>query len=138
MLFQIGIIVNGELNCLNTSLAIRNQYGAGVHLEVIFDETSPKYTGFDPSAKTKNPWQEFVSTHISEDAIEVGRVANRLTYDIPLGSESLSSIFDLMETHKDNFAVIEYGVSQPTLEQVFITFAKRQKSAQESLQEIFK
>lgn len=131
-------MVNGEMNCLNTSLAIRNKYGAGVRLEVIFDETSPRYSGFDPSGKTKNPWQEFLSRNFSNDAIEIGKVANRLTYDIPSGSESLGQFFEIMETYKDQFAIVDYGLSQPTLEQVFITFAKRQKSAQESMQEIFR
>lgn len=138
MFLQIAIIVNGELNCLNTSLAIRNKYGAGIRLEVLFDDTSACFVGFDPSGKTLNPWQVFVQENFSQDAMEIDRVANRMTYDIPLKSNSLGRLFGLMEANKQRFAIKDYALSQPTLEQVFITFAKRQKSAQESLQEILK
>lgn len=135
---KIGIIVNGELNCVNTSLAIRSRYGAGIRLEVIFDDRHPNYVGFDPSDVTSHPWQQFLYRHVSPDAKEIHRVANRVTYDLPLRYDSFGRLFSLMETHKDEYAIKDYALSQPTLEQVFISFAKRQKSAQESMQEILK
>lgn len=135
---RVGIIVNGELNCLNTSLAIRNQYGSGLRLEVIFDEEDPLYIGFDPTGKTLNPWQQFLRDTIHAEASEVHRVANRVTYDIPLKSNSLGLLFGRMEEHKREYAIKEYALCQPTLEQVFISFAKAQKSAQETMQEIFR
>lgn len=105
---------------------------------MIFDDRNLSYIGFDPSGKTLNPWQLFIAAKISPDIIEIDRVANRVTYDIPLMSNSLGKLFGLMESHKKEFAVKDYALSQPTLEQVFISFAKRQKSAEESVQEILK
>lgn len=112
---KIGIIVNGSLTCVNTPLAIRNLYGAAIQLEVIFDETSPKFVEFDRSGKTKNPWEQFLIQNLSSGATEVSRVANRLSYEIPCGSEDLHRLFGLMEEHKEDFAISEYKLSQPTL-----------------------
>jgi len=43
-----------------------------------------------------------------------------------------SGMFKIMETVRKDFNVVEdYSISETTLEQVFISFAKQQKSAEE-------
>lgn len=37
--------------------------------------------------------------------------------------KSIGYIFGLIESHKENFGIAEYSVSQTTLEQIFQTFA---------------
>lgn len=105
---------------------------------MLFDDQDSNYIPFDPSNVTSHPWQQFLYRHVSPNAKEVHRVANRVTYDLPLSYNSFGMLFGLMEEYKAQHAIKDYALSQPTLEQVFISFAKRQKSAQESIQEIFK
>ena len=49
-----------------------------------------------------------------------------VTYLLPSSDLSWSSIFRLLEEHKEELGIIDYSVSQTTLEQVFINFAKEQ------------
>jgi len=49
-----------------------------------------------------------------------------VTYLLPSGDLSWSFIFRRLEEHKEELGIIDYSVSQTTLEQVFINFAKEQ------------
>ncbi|KAH9491699.1 ATP-binding cassette sub- A member 1 [Bulinus truncatus] len=51
---------------------------------------------------------------------------NMLQYQLATDSLSLSKLFEAMEVAKRDFNVEDYSVSQTTLDQVFINFAKKQ------------
>lgn len=53
---------------------------------------------------------------------------NKLEYIIPHRGNSLGKIFGVMELNKLNYFIADYSVSQTTLDQVFINFAKSQRS----------
>lgn len=50
-----------------------------------------------------------------------------LTYFIPKTDLKWSTMFRLMEEAKDMFNIEDYSISQTSLEQVFLSFAKLQK-----------
>ena len=57
-----------------------------------------------------------------------------LMYHIPLSVSSWSRVFATMERAREQFCVEDYSVSQTTLEQVFINFARADQEEQEKLQ----
>jgi len=50
-----------------------------------------------------------------------------LTFYIPLTGVKWSRIFGLMESNRDQLNVEDYSVSQTTLEEIFLEFAKYQR-----------
>lgn len=48
----------------------------------------------------------------------------RVKYSIPLEGLSLSKVFRTIEAEKENVGLEDYSVSQSSLEQIFISFAK--------------
>ena len=52
---------------------------------------------------------------------------NKLEYIVPHKGNNLGRIFGIMESNKDSFLIADYSVSQTTLDQVFINFAKTQR-----------
>jgi ATP-binding cassette subfamily A (ABC1) protein 3 len=49
-----------------------------------------------------------------------------VTYQLPSGGLSWSAVFRQLEANKERLGIIDYSVSQTTLDQVFINFAKAQ------------
>lgn len=49
--------------------------------------------------------------------------------------QSISELFDLIETNKSNLKLETYSLSQTSLEQVFLSFARHQKDEQTILAE---
>jgi hypothetical protein len=52
---------------------------------------------------------------------------NKLEYIIPHKGNSLAKIFGVMESNRESYSIADYSVSQTTLDQVFINFAKSQR-----------
>ncbi|KAH8261715.1 hypothetical protein KR044_002735 [Drosophila immigrans] len=50
-----------------------------------------------------------------------------LTYYIPLSDIKWSKIFGLMESHRSSLSIEDYSISQTTLEEIFLDFAKFQR-----------
>lgn len=50
-----------------------------------------------------------------------------ITYYVPRENLTWSKMFGLMETAKNKFNIEDYSISQTSLEQVFLGFAKDQK-----------
>jgi ATP-binding cassette subfamily A (ABC1) protein 3 len=53
-----------------------------------------------------------------------------VTYQISSEGVTWSILFRTVEDNKEHFGIIDYSVSQPTLDQVFITFAQEQEEAE--------
>jgi len=52
--------------------------------------------------------------------------SNRLKFRVPSNVMSLGSLFTTIEKYRDKLHIEEYSVSQTTLEQIFVHFAKQQ------------
>ncbi|CAK9108749.1 ABC transporter A family member 1 (ABC transporter ABCA.1) (AtABCA1) (ABC one homolog protein 1) (AtAOH1) [Durusdinium trenchii] len=71
-----------------------------------------------------------VSTFLQQyfsGAVCIERRGNSTRWRIDEQNESLAHIFDVLETHKEAVGVVEYALSQTTLEQIFVMFASQQK-----------
>merc|ERR1712035_88750 len=53
--------------------------------------------------------------------------ANMLQYQLPAKGLKLADVFSIIEDHRESHRIMDYSLSQTTLDDVFATFAKRQK-----------
>jgi len=117
---RVGIMVKGELRCLGSTQHLKNKYGAGYQLEV-------KWSG----ARINSDWTglESVLLKIFPGAQVLESFSDRRTYSVEQEAvQSLASAFQHLEQCKSDFNIEDYSLSQTTLEQVFIEFAKQQES----------
>jgi len=71
--------------------------------------------------------KEFLKTNFQHSEL-IEEHYGRLTYRIPANEIPLSKVFELFESKRQALSIEDYSFSQTTLEQVFITLAKKQDS----------
>ncbi|XP_022102575.1 uncharacterized protein LOC110985686 [Acanthaster planci] len=125
---RLAIMVNGRFQCLGSPQQVKHRHGDGYTLILrISDETLDWSSVMDFVAST------------FPDAILKERHHNMVRYQLPLETKRLADIFGAVEDNKARLGIQEYSVTQTTLDQVFVNFAKRQtdghRSSQESHQE---
>jgi len=132
---RIGIMVNGRLACLGSSQHLKSTYGAGYQVEVRIsntDETSQqKLRDFISTLAPKGATEK--STADEEEGVEyLGQVkllewhGGQVRCELPGDSKlSLANVFARIEEARDTLGIQDYAVSQTSLEQVFLLFAKR-------------
>ncbi|CAO3573702.1 unnamed protein product [Mortierella alpina] len=122
---RIGIITNGHIQALGTSQRLKNTYGAGYKVIV------------------KTHHHARAVTSALEQAVGGGRVTliqalgMSLEYELTRvegerTTEMLSKLFRLFEQKRQELGIEDYSVSQTTLAQVFIEFAKEQAAPEDT------
>ncbi|KAK3089434.1 hypothetical protein FSP39_003578, partial [Pinctada imbricata] len=112
---RLAIMVNGELKCLGTSQLLKQKYGDGY--------TVTLYT--------------YGLSTIKHDIIEMFNVCfpgsqctihhqEVLQVNIPNSKTSVAQIIKVLEDHKERCNIQHYSVSQTTLMNVFLNFARDQ------------
>lgn len=120
-------MVNGEMQCLNTCLSIKNNYGSGIRLET---ELAADWKGTGRLGRNdKERVVKFVKEKLHPEAVLTEEVASRLFFNLPLGTSELGRLFNTLSVEAHAQGIKEYALSQPTLDQVFTLFAKRQAGA---------
>ncbi len=120
---RVAIMVNGGLACLGSLGHLKEKYGRGIFLEI---STAEERIG---------EVRAFVS-ELFEGAEEQEQHSGRIQYLIPRQKEggkgltSLASIFAAIELRKASLGIHDYGVSQASLESIFVNIAKSQDQAQ--------
>ncbi|KAI6653359.1 hypothetical protein LOD99_3579 [Oopsacas minuta] len=111
---RMTIMVNGRMKCLGTLQHLKNKFGSGYTLTV----------------KCKQGQEELIQ-HISarfpENKISRSHTG-MINFKIPQHAAKLSEIFACMEEAKN--PVENYGVTQTTLEQVFLDLTAEQEAAE--------
>jgi len=137
---RLAIMVNGKFKCLGSIQHLKSKFGAGkfrifVHMKMIillfvfigytlmaklkvFDDN--RVDGFFstirdsfPHSELKEAYEGFVHIHIDEPNL------------------SLALLFRIIESSKQTYSIEHYSVSQTTLEQVFLNFARSQTDPDE-------
>jgi ATP-binding cassette subfamily A (ABC1) protein 5 len=107
-------MVNGRLQCVGTNQHLKVKYGEGYILEIRYSSGHLKDI------------REFVSQNFT-DAQETDNVPGRVSYTMPGGKGVIGRVFGELERCKKNLGIEDYAFNQPTLEGVFISFAKQQQ-----------
>ncbi len=129
---RIGILVQGQLQCIGSAQRLKHRYGRGLQLDV----------AVAADAEDTRDVQAFVErTFIGAQLIEAYN--NRLKYRVPIGGASasgnasggnasanmgsalrLADMFEAIEIHKAALRITDYSIGQATLEQIFIRFVR--------------
>nr|CAB3219612.1 ATP-binding cassette sub-family A member 3-like [Phallusia mammillata] len=120
---RLAIMVNGQLRCLGGPQHLKNRFGQGYTIEM-----KMPISATDFSAPTTFMKQNFPGCDVKDD--HQGLITCQVKQYLPDGTAlKLSKVFYLMEKSKSEVGVMEYTVSQTTLEQVFLSLVRWQKEA---------
>jgi ABC-type multidrug transport system ATPase subunit len=120
---RLAIQVRGQLRCLGTPIHIKSKYGSGYQLEIFFD----KRASTEDDLKLKS----FVRTELSAAAQLLECHGGHYIYQLPPVRQcglSLGQVFTKLENSRRGLGISDYTVAQPSLEQVFLRFAKEQET----------
>ena len=106
---RIGIMVKGSLQCLGTSQHLKSKFGQGYETQVRCadgraDQVLGQFQTLFPTSTRLDQHKDFVSIRT-------------LQLD-------LAQAFAWLQQRKEEGEVLDYSVSQTTLEQIFVHFAK--------------
>uniref|UniRef100_A0A8B9RBJ9 P-type phospholipid transporter n=1 Tax=Astyanax mexicanus TaxID=7994 RepID=A0A8B9RBJ9_ASTMX len=112
---RMAIMVNGRFRCLGSVQHLKNRFGDGYTIIL-------RVAGPDPDLQ---PVMKFIESELPGSTLKE-KHRNMLQYQLPSSVSSLAHIFSILAKHKDFLRIEDYSVSQTTLDQVFVNFAKDQ------------
>ncbi|KAM9845375.1 retinal-specific phospholipid-transporting ATPase ABCA4-like [Aulostomus maculatus] len=121
---RLAIMVNGTFKCLGTIQHLKYKFGDGY---VVTMKIKAAKAGSSPELE---PVESFMEGSFP-GCVQREKHYNTLQYDI--ATSSLARIFQLVVSNKDRLSIEDYSVSQTTLDQVFVNFAKQQTGEDEDV-----
>ncbi|XP_066903690.1 phospholipid-transporting ATPase ABCA1 isoform X2 [Halyomorpha halys] len=132
---RIAIIANGKVQCCGSSVFLKNKYGSGYHLTVEIPPHSsklPPTTQFDLNGDITGAYDPLVIgltkyiQNIVNNAIFVEYIGSEASYILPDrdNTDSLMSLCDHLEKDKDSLGILSYGISDTSLEEIFLRVAE--------------
>ena len=134
---RLGIIANGTLRCIGTSVHLKNKFGRGYTLTInLQSNTPPGGAGNDDGERDAESQQSsaeadavvaasvdsFVCDTIGKGEAELTAAVNKMRrYSVPKTAVAVSDLFSKMEENKKTLKVSEFSVTMTTLEEVFVS-----------------
>ncbi|XP_028924307.2 ATP-binding cassette sub-family A member 12 [Ornithorhynchus anatinus] len=118
---RLAIMVNGRFQCIGSLQHIKSRFGRGFTVKVHL-----KNNRISNESLTEFMQLHFPKTYLKDQHLSM------LEYHVPVSAGGVANIFDLLETNKTALNITNFLVSQTTLEEVFINFAKDQKNHENS------
>lgn len=111
---RLVIMINGQFKCIGSPQHLKAKFGNGYKLAIrLRDNTkSDKLLQFMTEAF---PSSAVLETH-----------KNLIEYNLPFKDTKLSNVFGQIESNREYLSIKDYSVSQSTLDQIFVNFAKNQ------------
>uniref|UniRef100_A0ABM5G8V5 Retinal-specific phospholipid-transporting ATPase ABCA4 n=1 Tax=Pogona vitticeps TaxID=103695 RepID=A0ABM5G8V5_9SAUR len=119
---RLAIMVKGTFKCLGTIQHLKYKYGDGY---IVTMKIKPPKPGLPPDLSLA---EQFVQLNFP-GSVQREKHYNMLQYQV--STCSLARIFRLILSNKDQLHIEEYSVTQTTLDQVFVNFAKQQMEDEE-------
>ncbi|XP_029685458.1 ATP-binding cassette sub-family A member 2-like isoform X3 [Takifugu rubripes] len=111
---RLGIMVNGRFKCLGSIQHLKNRFGDGYMITVR-----------TKSSSSVKDVVGFFNRNFPE-AVLKERHHTKVQYQLKSERISLAQVFSKMEQVLEVLAIEDYSVSQTTLDNVFVNFAKKQ------------
>jgi len=106
---RIGIMSHGTLRCCATPLRLKELYGSGFRLTYI--NAPEKYTEL----------KEFIKSILPEDTKAIRDLVSNSIYEFIPTPGLISNLFKILDDNKEKYGIIDWGVSQSSLEEVFLS-----------------
>ncbi|CAD5112606.1 DgyrCDS1819 [Dimorphilus gyrociliatus] len=118
---RLAIMVNGQFKCLGTTQHLKTRFGEGYTLVAKLSGSTEEEV-----AERMQEMQNFVESSF-EGATLKDKHHGLVYYQLKSRGVSWASLFGTIEKNRERLHIDDYSVSQTTLEQVFINFARTQK-----------
>ncbi|XP_025903800.1 ATP-binding cassette sub-family A member 12 [Nothoprocta perdicaria] len=112
---RLAIMVNGSFQCIGSLQHIKSRFGRGFTVKMHLNSNTV----------STEMLTQFMKSHFPNTCLK-DRHFNMVEYHVPVSAGGVANIFDLLESNKAAFKIRHFSVSQTTLEEVFINFAKDQ------------
>uniref|UniRef100_A0ABM5EM12 Phospholipid-transporting ATPase ABCA1-like isoform X1 n=1 Tax=Pogona vitticeps TaxID=103695 RepID=A0ABM5EM12_9SAUR len=112
---RMAIMVNGRFQCLGSVQHLKNKFGDGYTIIL-------RISGANPDT---GPVEKFIQDSFPGIILKE-KHHSTLQYQLPSRGCSLARIFGVLAAHWSDYHIEDYSVSQTTLDQVFVHFAKDQ------------
>jgi len=106
---RIAIMSHGTLRCCNTSLRLKELYGAGFRLT--YNNDSQRYKEL----------KQFITRILPENYKVIRDLASNSIYEFIPDQGYISQLFKIIEQNKYQYGIINWGISQSSLEEVFLS-----------------
>ena len=115
---RIGIMAKGRLRCIGTQQHLKNRFGDGYKLSVQIDAA----TGADEVVA-------FVKREVCAGALLATKLTpTSFTFGLPKDQIVVSAVFNTMERNKARLGIQNWGITQASLEEVFVKIALESES----------
>ncbi|CAG8580036.1 3827_t:CDS:2, partial [Racocetra persica] len=105
---RIGIMAKGTLRCLGPQLRLKEIYGRGFKLS------------FSCKAKNFDVATEFIESLLPANAKKLDSFVTNVSYEFDIENGLIAKLFREIEAHKNEYGIDDWGLSQTTLEEVFL------------------
>ncbi|XP_047231681.1 phospholipid-transporting ATPase ABCA1 isoform X2 [Girardinichthys multiradiatus] len=114
---RMAIMVNGRFQCLGSVQHLKNRFGDGytIILRLADTKLDADSCPVDTYMRTSFPIIELKERHKSV-----------LQYQLPSHACCLARVFDVLANNYEELGIVDFSISQTTLDQVFVSFAKEQ------------
>uniref|UniRef100_A0AC34RN32 ABC transporter domain-containing protein n=1 Tax=Panagrolaimus sp. JU765 TaxID=591449 RepID=A0AC34RN32_9BILA len=113
---RIAIMAHGQLQCIGSNMFLKNLYGAGYHLTVVYRR------GMSPAEMEKAVFDTlYILQDYSKDAEMHQNVGSEATFLLPNADRPLfPEMFRSLESQQSIIGIESFGVSITTMEEVFL------------------
>ncbi|XP_076323090.1 uncharacterized protein LOC143232010 isoform X1 [Tachypleus tridentatus] len=112
---RLSIMVNGKLKCLGSPHYLKYKLGTGYTITIRMAENKADW----------GPVINFIHTFFPTSVLRAHH-CNMIEFSLPTKNVPLSVIFGCLEENGEELGIRDFSVSQTTLDQVFVTFARQQ------------
>ncbi|KYR02910.1 ABC transporter A family protein [Tieghemostelium lacteum] len=107
---RVGIFINGELKCIGGCSELVSRFSKGYKIMINAEQ------GYEQEA------QKYLMDLIPQATL-LTSIAGTSNYEVPHGSIEMSNIFSAFEENKERLHITDWGISNSSLEEVFIKVA---------------
>jgi len=112
---RIGIMSKGSLRCVGSNLHLKNKYGQGFTIK------------FNTNQYKEENAEAFISS-VLPTATLIEAIGGSLKYQVARKDLVVSKLFATMMNAGDSSGILDWGISQTTLEDVFLNIVKNDES----------
>jgi len=116
---RLGIFIGGKLATVGAPSDLKSKFGKGYKLTIT--TTQEKIPDI----------QRFVEENIKKPTLFSQPIAGTISYSIPKKYVTLGQLFNLVEKNKKKLGILDWGISNTTLEEVFLHIVDKEFYEQE-------
>ena len=114
---RIGIIVGGRLRCIGEPRALASRF-AGYYVVAVTAEDDG-----DAGRTTRalhDRWLARMNRAFGGEVRAAYALGTSMRFEVPNSGATLAQLFDVMEANRDDWGLVDWGVSSATLDDVFV------------------